>query len=63
MKFKEYLILENVESAENAIRDMFNGKQYNGKVPDKDMQVIIKSGRWDKMYGKGNTKKSFRWFG
>lgn len=55
-------ITENkLHDAENAIRDMFYSGQYQGKVPDKDIKVILKpSSRWAKMYGKQNIAKAWK---
>ena len=48
------------QEAENAIRDMFLSKHYNGKVPLKDIDVILKSKRWDSLYGKKNVTDSWK---
>ena len=49
-----------VPDAENAIRDMFLSRQYNGKVPSKDVAHILKSPRWAKMFGKGSVTKAWK---
>ena len=36
----------------NAIRAMFCSKQYEKRVPVKDIQFILKSPQWHKAYGK-----------
>jgi hypothetical protein len=36
----------------NAIRDMFFHRQYNGKVPVKDLEVVKHGKLWHSMYGK-----------
>lgn len=51
--------MTRAEKAENAIRDMFLSGQYNGKVPVSDIDVILKSPRWAKMYGKKEVKDAW----
>ena len=51
--------LTKLQLCENAIRDMFLSKQYNSKVPNKDIIFILKSDRWARMYGKANVKKAW----
>lgn len=53
----EQAIVEAESAAANAIRDMFRSSQYGGVVPDKDIQVILSSDRWKRMYG--NVKKAW----
>jgi hypothetical protein len=48
-----------LQLTENAIRDMFLSRQYNQKVPTKDIKIILKSKRWENIYGKGNVKKAW----
>jgi len=45
--------------SENAIRDMFLSRQYNGKIPDDDIQVMLKSPQWHKLYGKKELKEAW----
>jgi hypothetical protein len=51
--------LTKLQLCENAIRDMFLSQQYNGKVPNKDIEIILKSDRWARMYGRANVKKAW----
>lgn len=53
-------INESVEDAENAIRDMFLSKQYNGTVPAKDIAFILTKGKnWHSRFGKANVVKAW----
>ena len=49
-----------LQLSENAIRDMFLSKQYNLKVPQKDINYILKDKRWARIYGAGNIKKAWQ---
>jgi len=49
-----------VREAQNGIRDMFLSRHYNGRVPKKDIKIILNSSRWDKFYGKGNTSIAWK---
>ena len=47
--------------AENRIRDMFRDPRYRGRIPDKDIKIILKSGgSWARVYGLGNMKKAWK---
>jgi len=49
----------SVQKAENGIRDMFLHKQYNGVVPDKDMDISLNSKRWHRFYGRSYLFKAW----
>lgn len=51
--------LTPMQHAENAIRDMFLSKQYNGRVPHTDIQTMLESPRWRTMYGGRELKKAW----
>lgn len=51
---------KTVEDAENALRDMFTSKQYNGKVSVKDISIALKGDQWNRMYGLKNVKAAWK---
>lgn len=46
--------------AANALRDMFQSQQYKAKVPVKDIEHVLSSPRWAKIYGKGAIKAAWK---
>ena len=46
--------------ASNAFRDMFQSQQYKAKVPVKDIEHVLSSPRWAKLYGKKNVHASWK---
>ena len=54
--------LTTQQEAENAIQDMFLSKQYQGKVPKKDIEHILTSERWADMYGKEELESAWNSF-
>jgi hypothetical protein len=46
--------------AANALRDMFQSQQYKAKVPVKDIEHVLKSPKWAKIYGKSAVKAAWK---
>lgn len=46
--------------ASNAIRDMFQSQHYKGKVPVKDIEHMLGSSRWHKIYGKKHLRAAWK---
>ena len=46
--------------ASNKLRDMFQSQQYKAKVPVKDIEYVLKSPEWAKIYGKANVKAAWK---
>jgi hypothetical protein len=44
----------------NAIREMFFSKQYEKRVPVKDIQFILKSSKWHRAYGKAPLQSAWK---
>jgi len=51
--------LTKVQLGENAIRDMFLSRQYSGKVPNEDIDVMLNSPRWHRLYGKRCLRRAW----
>lgn len=52
--------LSKRDLAANALRDMFQSQQYKAKVPVKDIEHVLSSPRWAKIYGKKNVHASWK---
>jgi hypothetical protein len=44
----------------NAIRDMFFHRTYNKRVPKKDVDIMLNSPNWNKVYGNKNLKNAWK---
>jgi len=62
--FQEMLkaeLTESVSEAENRLRDIFQGKQYKGIIPDADIKTMLKSQAWIKVAGsEKNLQKAWK---
>jgi hypothetical protein len=45
--------------AENAIRDMFFSRQYNKKIPNEDIEIMLNSPRWHSLYGEKELREAW----
>jgi hypothetical protein len=51
---------ELTDLALNAIRDLFFSKLYDKVVPDRDVQVFLRSARWNKRFGGKNLSTAWK---
>lgn len=51
---------KTVEDAENALRDMFTSKHYDGKVHVNDIVKVLKGKLWNELYGLKNVKAAWQ---